>query len=89
VPARPDDEPGYRAVVDWASEVLSESASSEPERADTHYHLAVCQDYLDQPVDSLASAEAALTINPRYQKALALKNKLAAQQAPNDQRMAA
>lgn len=66
----------YKEVVDWSAKVLKDAINQHPERADTHYHLAVCQNYLDQKPQSLQSAKVAVSINPRYQKALTLVNGL-------------
>jgi|GEM_PF-6621032 len=66
----------YKQLVDWSTKVLKNEINQHPERADTHYHLAMCQNYLDQKPQSLQSAQVAVSINPRYQKALTLVNGL-------------
>jgi len=61
-----------------AVQTLTSHAQSEPNRADTHYHLAVCCDALEEEEAACQSVRTALQINPTYAAAADLARRLQA-----------
>lgn len=59
-----------------SAEALRQHAAKHPRRADTHFHLAVCEQALGNAEAAKASIEAALRINPRYAAAQQLAESL-------------
>lgn len=61
-----------------SSRTLRRHAARHAERADAHYHLAVCAEALDEREHARAAVTRAVKINPRYTAALALRARIAA-----------
>ncbi len=63
-------------LADRAAESLKAHRRSFPDRADTHYHLAVCQHHRDDHAAAAQSVDIALQINPQYRDARTLRASL-------------
>ncbi len=70
-------------LLDHATRTLAQHTHDHPQRADTHYHLAVCQEATGQFTQSenntnqaMESISAALKINPTYTSAKAFCTRL-------------
>ncbi|MBI1338150.1 MAG: hypothetical protein GC164_14495 [Phycisphaera sp.] len=61
-----------RALLARSAQSLSKQAQTHPDRADTFYHLAICQRELGKQDAARSSVAQALSINPRYVAAGAL-----------------
>ena len=64
------------ALLDSASETLARNAKDHPDRADGHYHLALCHASLGRPQDAGRETRAALALNPAYAAARDLSDQL-------------
>lgn len=63
-------------LLDSAAAALTDHAAQHPHRADTHYHLAVCRDGLGHEAAAQQHVDNALRINPNYQAARSLADRL-------------
>lgn len=61
-----------------AVQTLTTRAQSEPDRADTHFHLATCHEALEDEEAASRSVRTALQINPTYAAAADLAKRLQA-----------
>lgn len=75
LPAAVADSPLQRMLAD-ASMVMAKSAEKHPNRADVHYHRAVCNMSRGETAAAGDSLEKALEINPRYVAAQTLADRL-------------
>jgi tetratricopeptide (TPR) repeat protein len=66
-----------QTLLSHASGILAEHANKFPGRADTFYHLANCQQAMDEKSDALASVKQAIQINPNYATAKRLEEHVA------------
>ncbi len=76
--AVPTDHAGqtvFQSLLKQATHTLEGVAGDYRQRADAHYHLAVCHHLLDDPTEANIHNDQALAINPRYEAA----NRLAEQ----------
>ncbi len=74
----PGDHPGQttlQTMLKAATHTLNATADDYPQRADVHYHLAVCHHLLEDPTAAIIQTDEALAINPNY----AAANRLADQ----------
>ena len=71
----PSDSP-LKLMIERAAQTLANHAQRTPGRADTHYHLAVCQRSLGDETTAKAQADIATTINPNYAAAIRLAKQL-------------
>lgn len=67
-----------QALLDNATHVLAEHAQRFPNRADTFYHLANCQQAQEQKEQAMVSVKNAIRINPNYATAKRLEEQLKA-----------
>lgn len=65
-----------QAILDLAAEELQKNAQGHPDRADAHYHRAVCSAARGEAADAADQIKSALTINPRYDAASAMAMRL-------------
>ena len=65
-----------KLMIERAAQTLSTHAQRTPGRADTHFHLAVCQQSLGDESSAKEQAEIATTINPNYAAAIRLAKQL-------------
>lgn len=65
-----------KLMIERAAQTLSTHAQRTPGRADTHYHLAVCQQSLGDESSAKEQADIATTINPNYAAAIRLAKQL-------------
>ncbi len=75
----PPDHPGqttFQTLLKQAAHTLADVSYDYPQRADAHYHLAVCHHFLDDPTEANVHNDLALAINPRYQAALRLAEQI-------------
>lgn len=59
-----------------AAHTFAQNAKKYPGRADTHYHLAVCQNAIDDESDAKQNVLKALEINPNYRAAQSLDRQI-------------
>jgi tetratricopeptide (TPR) repeat protein len=74
-PPAADTSPLQQMLND-ASAVMRKVAEKHPDRADVHYHRAVCDAGRGEVADAAASLDVAVQINPRYAAALAMADRL-------------
>ncbi|MEM8738346.1 MAG: tetratricopeptide repeat protein [Planctomycetota bacterium] len=67
--------PLQRMLAD-AARVMKKTASKYPDRADVHYHRAVCDVARGETADAARWVNHALTLNPRYAQAQTLADRL-------------
>ncbi|MEM7627013.1 MAG: tetratricopeptide repeat protein [Planctomycetota bacterium] len=67
--------PLQRMLLD-ASNVMAQTAAKFPERADVHFHRAVCDAARGETADAGRWLDAALRINPKYAAAQAMSDRL-------------
>jgi tetratricopeptide (TPR) repeat protein len=59
----------FQSLLKQATHTLEGVAGDYPQRADAHYHLAVCHQLLGDPTEANIHNDQALAINPRYEAA--------------------
>jgi tetratricopeptide (TPR) repeat protein len=75
----PADHPGQSTLttlLKQASHMLDGVTRDFPQRADAHYHMAVCQHLLNDPTQANIHNDQALAINPTYAAALRLAEQI-------------
>ena len=65
-----------QSILDLAAIELQKHAESHPDRADAHFHHAVCSVARGEVADAAEQVESALTINPNYEAASAMASRL-------------
>ncbi len=81
----PDDPPNQttlQKLLKQAARTLDAVTSDYPQRADAHYHMAVCQHLLGDPTKANIYNDQALAINPNYAAAQALAEQIEEQIHP-------
>lgn len=73
-----------QAIVDLATVELQKNAEAHPQRADAHYHRAVCSAASGEVADAADQIKAALSINPHYDAAAAMAMRLGLVHADED-----
>ncbi len=66
----------FQTLLKQAAHTLDNVTQDYPQRADAHYHMAVCQHFLDDPTEANIHNDQALAINPRYDAALRLADQI-------------
>ena len=75
----PPEHPGqstFQTLLKQAALTLDGVVRDFPQRADAHYHLAVCHHFLNDPTGANLHNDQALAINPRYEAALRLAEQI-------------
>jgi len=65
-----------QAILDLAAVELQKNADRHPDRADAHFHHAVCSAARGEAADAAEQVKSALTINPHYDAASAIAMRL-------------
>ncbi len=66
----------FQSLLKQATQTLGDVTQDHPNRADAHYHLAVCHHLLADPTEANVHNDQALAINPRYAAALRLAEQI-------------
>lgn len=81
-PTPPNDRPAIdggsplQALLKQVSDTLQTNADQHPDRADAHYHRAVCNAARGEAAQAADQIKTALTVNPRYDAASAMAMRL-------------
>lgn len=70
--ANPPGQSTMQTLLTQATRTLGGVTRDYPQRADAHYHMAVCQHLLDDPTQANIHNDQALAVNPTYDAALRL-----------------
>jgi tetratricopeptide (TPR) repeat protein len=66
----------FQTLLKQATHTLADVTQDYPQRADAHYHLAVCYHFLDDPTEANIHNDQALAINPGYEAAKRLADQI-------------
>ncbi len=66
----------FQSLLKQATQTLADVTCDHPNRADAHYHLAVCHHLLADPTEANIHNDQALAINPRYAAAIRLADQI-------------
>lgn len=76
VPAEHAGQTVIESMLKQATQTLAAVVTDYPQRADAHYHMAVCHHLLDDPTEANMHNDQALAINPRYEAANRLADQI-------------